>query len=160
MAHAFVVPLGTISCELIAVILMIWLHTTWFLRTSVTTLRSYISVINMNFSPGRKCKALRLGVHLILSYFTWISLLTTKTFFYYFGGGRLAVEGGRCPTFLVFNFLYKYTIYTLDIGVYRYIQNIFMQNNFLVGLIFSTSWRVSQLSSKSNWWDDFFKNGF
>jgi len=29
-----------------------------------------------------------------------------------------------------------------------------------VVLIFSTSWRVSQLFSKSQWWYDFFKNGF
>ena len=35
-----------------------------------------------------------------------------------------------------------------------------MQNHFLVGFIFSTSWGVSQLISKSHWWDDFFKNSF
>ena len=54
-----------------------------------------------------------------------------------------AVVGGGCPTFLVFHFLYNNMVYTLDIGVYIPIQNIFVQNNFLAGLIFSTSWGVS-----------------
>ena len=32
-----------------------------------------------------------------------------------------------------------------------------MQKKFLVGSIFSTSWRFSWLFSKSTWWDDFSK---
>ena len=33
------------------------------------------------YSPGSKCKALQLGVHLILLYFIWISLLYPETWY-------------------------------------------------------------------------------
>ena len=40
-------------------------------------------------------------------------------------------------------------VYSLDIRVYIYIQNISVQNNILVGLIFSTSWGSGHKNSKT-----------
>ena len=62
--------------------------------------------------PGSKCKALRLGVHLILLYFIMIPLLTTKILFFYLG------VGGASTNFLVFNFLYNTLVNILDIGLH------------------------------------------
>ena len=84
----------------------------------------YPSTFNLFYPPGSKCKALRLGVHLILLYFIRISLSTPETFFLF---GWWKVEGGWCPTFLVFNFLYNTMVHTLDIEVYIYIYNCAQQ---------------------------------
>ena len=71
-----------------------------------------------HYPPGSKSEALQLGVHLILSYFIRISLLSAETFFY-FGVGWLVVGGGWMPTFWFFKSLDINMVYTL--GVYVYI---------------------------------------
>ena len=60
-----------------------------------STLRVFLEATKratMNYFPhGSKSEALRLGVHLILLYFIWISLWTPETFFLF---GRWMVDGG------------------------------------------------------------------
>ena len=51
-------------------------------------------------------------------------------------------------TFFVFKSLENNMVYSLDIGVYIHIY-IFVHNKFLVGFIFSSSWKNFQLFSKS-----------
>ena len=69
---------------------------------------------NNYFPPGSKSEALQLGVHLILSYFIKIWILSAETFFL-FGW----VVGGWMPTFWFFKSLDIKMVYTL--GVYVYI---------------------------------------
>ena len=95
------------------------------------------------YPPGSKCEALRIGVHVSLLYFIRFSLSTPKTFFY-------SVDGGWGTTFLVFKFLYKNMVYTLENGGYIYIYiYIFVHNKFLVGLILWRSWGVAPKFSKT-----------
>ena len=71
-------------------------------------------LVKVFFPPGSKCEALGLGVHFILIYFIMISFLNPKIFFYFRGGGW-TVEGGRFPTFMVFNFLENRMVSTRNI---------------------------------------------
>ena len=45
------------------------------------TTQKWIGIVKLNYPPGSKCKALRLGVHLILLYFMSISLFTPEIIF-------------------------------------------------------------------------------
>ena len=72
------------------------------------------------YPPGSKCKALRLGVHLILLSFIRISLLTPKIIFYFVGVG---VGGGL---FLSLNLLIIIW-YIVYVQMYIYTNGIVAQ---------------------------------
>ena len=75
------------------------------LRSSISSVfrAGFSMILIMLYPPGSKCEALRLGVHLILLSFIWISLLILKIFVLFFGCGC----GCWCGwgTFLSLNFL-------------------------------------------------------
>ena len=93
-------------------------------------------------------EAFTLGVYLILSCFISISLSTPKTFVLFWCWCWCGC-GCWWRTFFVFESLENNTVYSLNTGVYIHIY-IFVQNKFLVDLIFSSSWKNFQLFSKSH----------
>ena len=70
----------------------------------------------MHYPAGSKCKALRLGVHLILLYFIRISFLTPETFVLF---GWWVVG----PTFCFFKSLDNNMVYSLGLDVYVHKRN-------------------------------------
>ena len=66
------------------------------------------------YPPGSKCKALRLGVHLILLYFISILFCVRRLFFYFVDVGVDVGDGGL---FLSLN-LNKNMVYSLCLDVY------------------------------------------
>ena len=79
------------------------------------------------YPPGSKCKALRLGVHLILLYFIRISLLTPKIFVLF--SGRWGVGGVQL--FCSLNLLIIIQ-YILQVLVYMYTKGILAEKKAYV----------------------------